>query len=452
MTEWPFPASVLVANRGEIARRILRTVRELGLRSIAVYDPDDRDLPFVQEADEAIELVGSALPSPYLDVALLLRAARDSGAGAVHPGYGFLSERASFARAVTDAGLRWIGPDPGAIEAMGDKINAKALMSKADMPLLPGSDGPVSDLAAAREVVATTGYPVMVKASAGGGGMGMAIVRNDAELAVRFEKAQDRARHLFADPAMLVERYVERARHIEVQIFGQADGTVVALGERDCSVQRRHQKVVEEAPSPLVNGELRQRLCAAAVRAGEAIGYRNAGTVEFVLDTDTHEFFFLEMNTRLQVEHPITECVAGVDLVEAQIRTAFGRETVGMPSAPEPRGHAIECRVYAEDPVRFLPSPGTITRWREPAGPGVRVDAGYVEGNTVSRRYDPLLAKLVVHGEDRAQALARARTAVGGFKIAGVRTNLEFLKRVLDRAEFIDGAYDTSLVSRMTTG
>ena len=441
--------TVLVANRGEIARRIIRGVQGLGLRAIAVHDSTDRDLPFVAEADEAVELTGSAT-TPYLDADLLVRAALTAGATAVHPGYGFLSEKPAFARAVLDAGLTWIGPGPDAISAMGDKVNAKVLMAGAGMPLLPGSDGPVTDLATARKVAASTGFPVMVKASAGGGGMGMVIARDDDDLTRQFEQAQTRAVRLFGDPAMLVERYIEHARHIEVQIFGLADGTVVALGERDCSVQRRHQKVVEEAPSPFVGDAMRADLCAAAIRAGEAIGYRNAGTVEFVTDADTGEFFFLEMNTRLQVEHPVTECVTGVDLVAEQIRAALGRAgRIGDP-ARHPRGHAIELRVYAEDPVRFLPSPGTITHWREPSGDGVRVDAGYTAGNTVSRHYDPLLAKLVVHADERGQALERARKAVAGFEIEGPRTNLGFLAKLLDDPRFVAGRYDTSLVSRMT--
>ena len=441
--------AVLVANRGEIARRIIRGVRSLGLRAVAVYDAADRDLPYVAEADEAVELTGSTRTTPYLDRDLLLRAAVSTGAAAVHPGYGFLSENPEFARAILDAGLIWIGPDPDAISAMGNKVNAKVLMSAAGMPLLPGSEGPVTDLDTARKVAASIRFPVMVKAAAGGGGMGMVIARDDDDLVRQFEQAQARSSRLFGDPAMLLERYVEHARHIEVQIFGLVDGTVVALGERDCSVQRRHQKVVEEAPSPFVDDAMRADLCAAAVRAGEAIGYRNAGTVEFVVDADSGEFYFLEMNTRLQVEHPVTECVTGVDLVAEQIHAALGRPTRLAGSAVQPGSHAIELRVYAEDPVRFLPSPGTITRWVEPSGEGVRVDAGYRAGNTVSPHYDPLLAKLIVHGDTRTETLERARKAIAGFEIEGPKTNLEFLAKLLDDPDFVSGHYDTSLVSKM---
>jgi acetyl-CoA carboxylase biotin carboxylase subunit len=444
------PATILVANRGEIARRVVRGVQALGLRAIAVFDPADRDLPFVGEADVAVELTGSTATTPDLDTELIVRAALEHGATAVHPGYGFLSENPGFAKSVIDAGLIWVGPSPDAIRAMGDKVNAKSLVSQAGVPLLPGSDGPVIDIANAREVAESIGFPVMVKSSAGGGGMGMVIARDADDLAKQFEPAQARAERLFGDPTMLVERYVERARHIEVQIFGLADGTVVALGERDCSVQRRHQKVVEEAPSPFVDPSLRADLVAAAVRAGEAIEYRNAGTVEFVVDATDGQFYFLEMNTRLQVEHPVTECVTGVDLVAEQLRAALGQSSRLGDAPSEPKGHAIELRVYAEDPVRFLPSPGVITRWREPSGEGVRVDSGYVGGNTVSRLYDPLLAKLVVHADDRTEALERARRAVAAFDIEGPKTNLPFLARLLDDPLFTSGRYDTSVVSHLT--
>ncbi|MEU6039465.1 biotin carboxylase N-terminal domain-containing protein [Actinomadura sp. NPDC047616] len=439
--------SVLVANRGEIASRIIHTVRAMGLKAIAVYSEADADLPFVAEADEAI-LIGPPQPArSYLDAPRILEAARRTNAQAVHPGYGFLSENAAFARQVIDAGLVWIGPPPLAIARMGDKINARNLMKEAGVPVAPGVWEPVPDADTAAEEAERIGYPVMVKAAAGGGGIGMAAVRDEAGLRAAFETARTRAERFFGSADILLERYVERARHVEVQILGLADGTVVALGERDCSVQRRHQKVAEETPSPGVAGELRERMLAAAVRAGEAIGYRGAGTVECLVDPATKDFFFLEMNTRLQVEHPVTELVTGIDLVEQQLLVAAG-EPVSF-TAVEPRGHAIELRVYAEDPVRFLPGPGEIRVWEEPVGDGIRIDAGYAEGNTVTPHYDPLMAKLCVHADTRDDAVRRARAAVGAFRIEGPKTNLPFLAELLDHPEFADGSYDTGLVGRM---
>ncbi len=422
--------SVLVANRGEIARRVIRTVRSLGIKAIAVYSEADADLPYVSEADEAV-LIGPPQPAKsYLDVDAVMEAARRTNARAVHPGYGFLAENAGFARRVLEEGLVWIGPPPEAITAMGDKINARNLMEKAGVPVAEGTREPVPDADAA--VAAGIGYPVMVKASGGGGGIGMSVAYDEAELRKAFDTARTRAERFFGSPDVLLERFVERARHVEVQILGLADGTVVALGERDCSVQRRHQKVVEETPSPGVGPELRARMLTAAVRAGEAVGYRGAGTVECLVDPLAQEFVFLEMNTRLQVEHPITELVTGIDLVEQQLLVAAG-EPVTF-AAAEPRGHAIEFRVYAEDPQRFLPSPGEITVWDEPSSDVIRVDAGYRAGNKVTPFYDPLLAKLCVYGADRAQALATARTAVGAFRIEGLRDQPAVLRRAAGRA------------------
>ncbi|WP_204018999.1 acetyl-CoA carboxylase biotin carboxylase subunit [Sphaerimonospora thailandensis] len=439
--------SVLVANRGEIARRIIRTVKGMGLRAVAVHSEADADLPFVSEADDAV-LLGPAGPAQsYLDAGKVIDAARATEAQAIHPGYGFLAENAAFARAVTDAGLVWIGPDPDAIERMGDKINARNLMESAGVPVAAGTREPVTDQAEALEAAARIGYPVMVKAAGGGGGIGMGVARDDASLVKAFEQASRAAARFGDNPAILLERYIERARHVEVQILGLADGTVVALGERDCSVQRRHQKVAEESPSPGVSPGLRERMLAAAVRAGEAVGYRGAGTVECLVDADAQDFVFLEMNTRLQVEHPVTELVTGLDLVELQIRIAAG-EVFPVAAAP-PRGHAIEFRVYAEDPKRFFPGPGKIDVWEEPAGEGVRVDSGYVAGNTVTPFYDPLMAKLCVHGATREEALARGRTAVAAFRLAGPKHNLPFCAELLDHPEFVSGDYDTGLVARM---
>jgi acetyl-CoA carboxylase, biotin carboxylase subunit len=445
--------SVLVANRGEIARRVIRTVQRMGLKAIAVYSEADATLPFVKEADDAVLLGAGAPAESYLDVAKVLEAAHQSGAQAIHPGYGFLSENAAFAQAVADAGLVWIGPSPQAILAMGDKVAARNLVGDAGVPIAPGTREPVADVEAALLAARVVGYPLMVKAAGGGGGIGMSVARDDEELATAFVTAQSRAERFFGNPSILLERYVSSARHVEVQILGLADGRVVALGERDCSVQRRHQKVAEETPCPVLTPALRARMVDAAVRAGESVGYRGAGTVEFLLDPSSldsgGEFYFLEMNARLQVEHPITELVTGVDLVEQQLLTAAGLPPSFDPDAVVRSGHAIELRIYAEDPKRFLPSPGTISRWVEPAGVGVRVDSGYAQGDVVTPFYDPLLAKLCVHGPDREAALELARGAVGAFEIEGLKTNLPFFAELLGNEEFISGRYDTGLIDRM---
>jgi acetyl-CoA carboxylase biotin carboxylase subunit len=442
-------ASVLVANRGEIALRVIRTARRMGIRAIAVYSEADADLPFVSAADDSV-LIGPAPPArSYLDAAAVLAAARQAGAEAIHPGYGFLAENESFAASVIEAGLTWVGPPPAAIGQMGDKINARNLMADAGVPVSDGSREPVPDVAAALAQADRIGYPVMVKAAGGGGGIGMSAAADPEQLRAGFETARSRAERFFGSPAILIERYLAAARHVEVQILGLADGTVVALGERDCSVQRRHQKVAEETPSPGVGPELRARMLVAGVRAGEAVGYRGAGTVEFLVDERAQQFVFLEMNTRLQVEHPVTELVTGIDLVEQQFLVAAGAGPSFDPAAVAPSGHAIELRVYAEDPRRFLPSPGTIGEWQEPSGPGVRVDAGYTAGNTVTPFYDPLLAKLCVHGDDRGQALERARAAVAAFRITGLKTNLPFHAELLESAGFVSGAYDTGIIDRM---
>ncbi len=445
--------SVLVANRGEIARRVIRTARRNGIKTVAVYSDADADLPHVREADLAVRIGPGQPARSYLDAAAIIGAARQTGVAAVHPGYGFLAENAGFARQVIAAGLTWVGPDPDAIEQMGDKIRARNLMERAGVPVSPGSREPVRDVAAAVAEADRIGYPVMVKAAAGGGGIGMGVAADQTMLRSAFETARSRAERFFGSPEILIERFVEHARHVEVQILGLADGRVLALGERDCSVQRRHQKVAEETPSPGVSAGLRERMLAAAVQAGQAVAYRGAGTVECLVDADAGTFVFLEMNTRLQVEHPVTELVTGIDLVEQQFLIAAGEPPSFDPAADSapfrPSGHALELRVYAEDPVRFLPGPGTITEWAEPAGAGLRVDAGYAAGNTVTPFYDPLLAKLCVHGADREQVLDRARDAVAAFRIAGPKTNLLFHADLLASPEFSAGDYDTSLVSKL---
>jgi len=377
----------------------------------------------------------------------------------VHPGYGFLSENAEFARRVRAAGLIWVGPDPDVIELMGDKISARNAAAAAGIPVAPGTTEPLSDVDSAVAAAARVGYPVMVKAAAGGGGMGMAVAADVAALRKQFAAVSAFAARMFGDAGILLERFYPEARHVEVQILGLADGRVVALGERNCSVQRRNQKLVEESPSPGLDPRVRERMLAAAEQLGKAVGYRNAGTVECLVHGEVNgevpggpgaqDFVFLEMNTRLQVEHPVTELVWGLDLVEQQLLIAQRRPPSVDPAGLRPRGHAIEFRVNAEDPVRFLPGPGAVAQWREPAGEGIRVDAGYAAGTKVTPAYDSLMAKLVVHGEDREQALSRARAALGSFTISGPKHNLPFFGELLEEPEFVAGTYTTALVTRM---
>jgi acetyl-CoA carboxylase biotin carboxylase subunit len=436
---------VLVANRGEIARRVIRACHDEGIEAVAVHSEVDAGAPFVGEADEAVPIGPGPAPQSYLNVAALLEAARRSGADAVHPGYGFLSESARFAAAVAAAGLTWVGPPAEVIAAMGDKVAARTAMRAAGVPVVPGTDdalGPDEDVAAA---AAAVGFPLMVKARAGGGGIGMQRVDDPAALERAVATARQRAAAAFGDGGVFLERFVDRPRHVELQVLADAHGNAVHLGERECSVQRRHQKVIEESPSCALDPGLRGRMAEAALRAAAAIGYRNAGTVEFLVDA-AGDFHFLEMNTRLQVEHPVTEMCTGIDIVRLQLRIAAG-EPLGL-TQEEVRfaGHAIEMRVYAEDPYRMLPSPGTVTAWREPAGPGIRVDSGVVEGSVVSHLYDPLLAKLIVHAPTREAALDLALGAVDGFEVEGVRTNLALHRHVLTSAPFRAGDYTTALL------
>jgi acetyl-CoA carboxylase biotin carboxylase subunit len=441
--------SLLVANRGEIARRVIRTARRLGIRTVAVYTEPDADLPFVREADTAVSL-GAASPSRgYRNGELVLQVAKSTKIAAIHPGYGFLSENAEFAQAVTASGLIWVGPPAPAIAAMGDKIQARNLMADAGVPVAPGTREPARDASSAVELAEAIGYPIMIKAAAGGGGMGMAVAVDADALKAEYDKVRAFSERMFGSGDVLLERYFPSVRHVEVQILGLADGSVVALGERECSVQRRNQKVVEESPSPALNDQQRRDLLAAAVRAGRAVGYRNAGTVECPFDPASGNSYFMEMNTRLQVEHPVTEAVFGVDLVEEQLRIASGLEPTFGAVPPDPRGHAIELRINAEDPKRLLPGPGAITTWVEPRGDGVRVDSGYASGTTVTPHYDSLMAKLIAYGATRDEAIERAKAAVAGFEIVGPKHNLPFLAEVLERPEFVSGAYDTGLVGRM---
>jgi len=440
---------VLIANRGEIARRIQRTCREMGIATVAVFSEPDRAAPFVREADEAVPLGGAAPAESYLRVDALVAAARRSGADAVHPGYGFLAERAEFAAACRAAGLAFIGPSPEAISAMGSKLEAKRRMEEAGVPLLPGREippgAPAERLAA---LAGELGLPLLVKASAGGGGKGMRIVREAAELPEAVAAARREALSAFGDGTVFAERYLEGARHVEVQIFGDAHGRVVHLYERECSIQRRHQKIVEESPSPAVSGALRDAMCKAAVAAGDAIGYRSAGTVEFLL-ADSGEFFFLEVNTRLQVEHPVTECVTGLDLVRMQIEVARGGALPAQEDLPPLRGHAIEARLYAEDAERdFAPSTGRLHRFGFELAPGLRLDSGVEDGSEVTIHYDPMLAKVIAWAATREEAAARLARALAGARLHGPRTNRDLLVRILRHPEFLAGRTDTHFLER----
>jgi acetyl-CoA carboxylase biotin carboxylase subunit len=431
-----------VANRGEIALRIFRTCRRLGIRTIAVYSEADAAAPHVRMADRALPIGPAPARESYLSIDRLLAAAREAGATAIHPGYGFLSENWRFAAACRDARVTFVGPPPEVLRTMGDKTEARRIVGRAGVPVLPGSDGPVGSAGAARDVADAVGYPVMLKAAAGGGGIGMALVPGPERLEAAFAAAQRRVQSAFGESAVYVERAVERPRHVEVQILADGHGPPIHLFERDCSIQRRHQKLVEESPAPRLDPELRARLHEAGVRAAAAAGYRNAGTVEFLVDGD--RFYFLEVNARLQVEHPVTEEVVGRDLVEAQLRIAAGERLGWAQPDVTPRGAAIECRIYAEDPDRgFLPSPGTITVVELPQGPGLRHECGVEPGSVVTVHYDPLLAKLIAVGRDRDEALDRAADAVLRYRIDGVKTTLPLHRRILASSAFRAGLVHT---------
>ncbi|HZO39220.1 MAG TPA: biotin carboxylase N-terminal domain-containing protein [Methylomirabilota bacterium] len=440
--------TVLVANRGEIARRIIRACRQLGLKTVAVYSEADRGAPHVRDADISVEIGGAAARESYLSADRILQAARQARADAIHQGYGFLSESWRFAEAVRQAGIVFIGPGPDAIRQMGDKIEARRLMTAAGVSVLPGSLDAVGDVAQAQAIAADIGYPVILKAAAGGGGIGMARVDKPADLAAAFAAATRRAQAAFGSGDLYVERYVERPRHVEVQVFGDDRGTVVHMHERECSIQRRHQKLVEESPAPRLPPATKEGLTAAAVAGARAIGYTNAGTMEFLVD-EGGGFYFLEMNARLQVEHPVTEEVTGLDLVLAQLRVAAGEPLPWRQSEIVQRAAAIECRVYAEDPSKgFLPSPGTIQKLELPSGDGIRIESGVEAGSTVSVHYDPLLLKLVTHGDTRAQALERMIDALDRSVIEGVRTTIPFLRRVVGSAEFREGRVHTQMLEQ----
>ncbi|HEU4531428.1 MAG TPA: acetyl-CoA carboxylase biotin carboxylase subunit, partial [Steroidobacteraceae bacterium] len=439
--------SVLIANRGEIACRVIRTARRLGIRTIAVYSDADAGAMHVRMADEALRIGPAPARESYLDVTAILDAARRSGARAIHPGYGFLSENAQFAAACAQAGFVFVGPPPAAITAMGSKIGAKQLMERAGVPIVPGYHGNAQDDATLSAAAAKVGFPVLIKASAGGGGKGMRIVRSAAELAPALSGARREALKSFGDDSLLIERYLTEPRHIEIQVFADSHGGCIHLNERDCSIQRRHQKIIEEAPAPGMTPERRAAMGEAAIRAARSVGYVGAGTIEFIASGD--EFYFMEMNTRLQVEHPVTEMTTGVDLVEWQLRIAAGERLPATQADVAPRGHAMEVRLYAEDPARdFVPSTGVLTHLRWPqVDAQTRIDTGVGAGDEITIHYDPMIAKLIVSGTDRAATLRRLRAALAACEVAGVTTNLALLQAIAAQPQFAAGAVHTGFIA-----
>jgi acetyl-CoA carboxylase biotin carboxylase subunit len=437
----------LVANRGEIAVRVQQTLKTLGIATVAVYSDPDSTAPHVLMADEAWSLGGQTAAETYLDMEKIITIARQSGAEAIHPGYGFLSENPRFARTCADAGIVFIGPSPESMEALGDKISSKELAQQAGVPVVPNSPPCERVDTAVERFVGAWGFPLLVKAAAGGGGRGMRLVNNLEELAPALESAGREAQAAFGDGRVFLERYIPRPRHVEIQVLADGSGNTIHLLERDCSIQRRYQKIIEETPSPFLTPELRRQMGEAAVAVTRSAGYVNAGTVEFLVDSESGEFYFLEMNTRLQVEHPITEEVLGLDLVEWQVRIASGEELSFGQDDVRARGHAVECRIYAEDPYsNFVPSVGTLVKWLPPNGPGLRLDSGVVQGQIVSTHYDPMLAKLIAWGPDRASSLRRMELALSQFPVLGVVTNIQFLRQVIRHPRFVEGDYDTGFL------
>jgi pyruvate carboxylase subunit A len=437
---------VLIANRGEIALRIIRGCRDLGVRTVAVHSDVDRSAAFVLLADESVEIGPAPSAQSYLVIDRIIDAARSTGAQAIHPGYGFLSENQQFARACADTGIVFIGPPPDAMAAMGEKVPARDRMRESGVPVVPGT-GALVDIEETVVAAAGIGYPVLIKASAGGGGIGMRVARDEAELRGSYDTAKSTAQRAFGNDTIFLERYLEEPRHIEIQVVADTHGNVIHLGERECSIQRRHQKIIEEAPSPVIDAVTRASMGEAAVTAAKAVGYVNAGTVEFIYRKG--EFYFLEMNTRLQVEHPITELVYGIDLVAEQLRIASGERLTLTQEQVVPRGHAIECRVNAENYARgFLPSPGQVTGYHEPSGPGVRVDSSLVTAGLVSPNYDPMIAKLIVHAPTRDAALDRMRRALLEYVITGIHTNIAYHLAVIDDPGFRAGEYSTAFIEQ----
>ncbi len=443
---------ILIANRGEIACRVIRACREMKIATVAVYSDADAAAMHVRMADEAYNIGPPPSGESYLKWDRIIEVARAAGAEAIHPGYGFLSENSEFVREVTKAGITFIGPPPEAMESMGGKMAARKIAIAAGVPVVPGTTEPLSSYVDAHETAEKFGYPVMLKASAGGGGKGMRLVKDESELRSALEGSQSEALASFGDDAVYLEKAVVRPRHIEIQIFSDKHGNHVHLGERECSIQRRHQKVIEEAPSPIQSTDLRARMGECAVLVAKAVDYVGAGTVEFLVSDLDHSFYFLEMNTRLKVEHPVTELVTGIDIVREQIRVAWGEQLSFTQQDVVLRGHAIECRVYAEDPDNgFLPSPGKITRLRVPQGPGVRDDGGVYEGSDVSIFYDPMISKFAVFGKDRPEAIERMRRALEEYEVGGIKTTLPFFREVMRDQEFIDGKLDTGFIERFTS-
>ncbi len=437
---------VLIANRGEIARRVIRTLKKMNIASVAIYSDADRNAPHVLEADEAIYVGESPSSESYLKQDVILDYCKKLGVDGIHPGYGFLSENSVFARKVKEAGITFIGPSPEAMELMGDKLSAKQAVKSYNVPLVPGVDSAISDVNEAIKIAEQVGYPILIKASAGGGGKGMRLVQNSEEFTEQMKLAQNEARSSFGDDAVFIEKFVTKPRHIEIQVFADRAGNTVYLFERECSIQRRHQKVIEEAPSAVLTPELRKQMGEAAVAVCKACNYEGAGTVEFLLDADL-KFYFLEMNTRLQVEHPVTEEITGLDLVEWQILVARGENLPKTQEELQIKGHAIEVRVYAEDTLNgFVPDIGNLKRYRIPSGRSVRVDDGFVEGMDIPIYYDPMIAKLVVWGKTREDAIRRTIQAIDEYQISGIKTTLDFGKYVLKHEAFVSGNFDTNFV------
>jgi acetyl-CoA carboxylase, biotin carboxylase subunit len=443
---------VLIANRGEIAVRVMRACREMDIRTVAVYSDVDRTSLHVRYADEAFHIGAAPSTESYLRIDRILDAARHSGAEAIHPGYGFLAENPRFARACQEAGIVFIGPSPEAMELMGSKTASRRAARQAKLPVVPGTDRDLENLDEVSRFAQEIGFPVMLKASAGGGGKGLRLVASASELPSAWRTARSEAQNAFNDSSVYLEKYIELPRHIEIQVLGDHHGNTIHLGERECSLQRRHQKVMEESPSPLVDSEMRRAMGETAVRIAQLARYTNAGTVEFLVDQE-RRFYFLEMNTRLQVEHPITELVTGVDLVHEQLRIAAGEPLRLKQEDVRPQGWAMECRIYAEDPANnFFPSPGLITHLRPPMGPGVRVDSGSYPGWRVPLEYDPLLAKLIVRGETRPRAIARLERALSEYEVDGIKTNIPFFQSVISHRDFVDGRLDTGFIDRFLSG
>jgi propionyl-CoA carboxylase alpha chain len=439
---------VLIANRGEIARRVIRTLKKMDIATVAIYSDADANAPHVLEADEAVHVGASPSAESYLRQDVILKACKDLGVDGIHPGYGFLSENAEFTRKVTEAGITFIGPSPEAMEVMGDKLSAKQAVKEYNVPLVPGVDKAITDIEEAKTIAEKIGYPVLIKASAGGGGKGMRLVERSEDIEEQMRLAQNEARSSFGDDACFVEKFVTKPRHIEIQVFADRKGNTVYLHERECSIQRRHQKVVEEAPSALLSEDLRKRMGEAAVNVCKACNYEGAGTVEFLVDGNG-DFFFLEMNTRLQVEHPVTEEITGLDLVEWQVRVARGEELPLKQEEIPMNGHAIEIRVYAEDTLNgFTPDIGNLVRYRVPSGRSVRVDDAFIEGMDIPIYYDPMIAKLVVWGKDRKSAIKRTIKAIDDYQISGLKTTLDFGKYVLKHEAFVSGDFDTNFCKK----